>query len=37
MPINEHLLMAFTVTTIIAMLAPGPDMLFVGVRLAAER
>jgi threonine/homoserine/homoserine lactone efflux protein len=29
MPIDQHLLMAFTLTTIIAMIAPGPDMLFV--------
>jgi threonine/homoserine/homoserine lactone efflux protein len=29
MPIDHHLLAAFVVTTIVAMLAPGPDMLFV--------
>lgn len=28
-PIDQHLLVAFTVTSIIAMIAPGPDMLFV--------
>jgi threonine/homoserine/homoserine lactone efflux protein len=28
-PLDPHLLAAFTVTTIVAMLAPGPDMLFV--------
>jgi threonine/homoserine/homoserine lactone efflux protein len=29
MPIEQHLLVMFTLTTIVAMLAPGPDMLFV--------
>ncbi|GIF16969.1 lysine transporter LysE [Actinoplanes teichomyceticus] len=29
MPLDPHLLAAFTVATIIAMIAPGPDMLFV--------
>ncbi|GAA4094344.1 LysE family translocator [Nonomuraea sp. NPDC050663] len=29
MPIDPHLLTLFTVTTIIAMITPGPDMLFV--------
>ncbi len=29
MPIDPHLVAAFTVTTIVATLAPGPDMLFV--------
>ncbi|GAA4608381.1 threonine/homoserine/homoserine lactone efflux protein [Actinoplanes octamycinicus] len=29
MPLDPHLLAAFTVTTIVATLAPGPDMLFV--------
>jgi threonine/homoserine/homoserine lactone efflux protein len=29
MPVEHHLLVAFVVTTIIAMVAPGPDMLFV--------
>ncbi|MBF6331478.1 LysE family translocator [Nocardia transvalensis] len=29
MPIDQHLLVAFTLTTIIAMITPGPDMLFV--------
>ncbi|GII24538.1 LysE family translocator [Planosporangium mesophilum] len=29
MPIDHHLLAVFTVTTIIAMVTPGPDMLFV--------
>jgi len=29
MPIDPHLLVAFAVTTIIAMISPGPDMLFV--------
>lgn len=29
MPIDPHLLALFTVTAIIAMIAPGPDMLFV--------
>ncbi|MBF9128555.1 LysE family translocator [Plantactinospora sp. S1510] len=29
MPIDQHLLVAFTLTTIIAMVSPGPDMLFV--------
>lgn len=35
MPIDQHLLAVFLVTTMIAMLTPGPDMLFVlgcGVR-----
>lgn len=26
MPIDQHLLVAFTVTSIIAMIVPGPDM-----------
>jgi threonine/homoserine/homoserine lactone efflux protein len=29
MPIDPHLLLAFTLTTIVAMVAPGPDMLFI--------
>ncbi|GAA3578975.1 LysE family translocator [Nonomuraea rosea] len=29
MPIDTHLLALFTVTTMIAMITPGPDMLFV--------
>ncbi|MFG2005321.1 LysE family translocator [Spirillospora sp. NPDC048911] len=29
MPIDQHLLAVFAVTTIIAMITPGPDMLFV--------
>jgi threonine/homoserine/homoserine lactone efflux protein len=29
MPIDQHLLMAFTLTTIVAMITPGPDMLFI--------
>ena len=29
MPISGHLLAAFVVTTAVAMLAPGPDMLFI--------
>jgi threonine/homoserine/homoserine lactone efflux protein len=29
MPIDQHLLVAFTATSIIAMIAPGPDMLFI--------
>jgi len=29
MPIDQHLLVAFTVTSTIAMIVPGPDMLFV--------
>ena len=29
MPLDQHLLMLFAVTTIIAMIVPGPDMLFV--------
>jgi threonine/homoserine/homoserine lactone efflux protein len=29
MPIDQQLLVAFTVTTLIAMVTPGPDMLFV--------
>jgi threonine/homoserine/homoserine lactone efflux protein len=29
MPISGHLLAAFMVTTAVAMLAPGPDMLFI--------
>ncbi|MET8865700.1 LysE family translocator [Nonomuraea sp. NPDC004580] len=35
MPIDAHLLAVFTVTTIVALITPGPDMLFVlgcGVR-----
>jgi threonine/homoserine/homoserine lactone efflux protein len=35
MAIDQHLLVLFTVTTVIAMITPGPDMLFVlgcGVR-----
>jgi threonine/homoserine/homoserine lactone efflux protein len=34
-PVDGHLLVAFTLTTIVAMIAPGPDMLFIlgcGVR-----
>ncbi|GAB2664764.1 LysE family translocator [Nocardia goodfellowii] len=29
MPVDPHLLAAFTVTTIVALVTPGPDMLFV--------
>jgi threonine/homoserine/homoserine lactone efflux protein len=29
MPIDQHLLLAFLLTTTIAMITPGPDMLFV--------
>ncbi|MFD0201707.1 MULTISPECIES: LysE family translocator [Saccharothrix] len=29
MPIDHHLLVLFTLTTIVAMITPGPDMLFV--------
>ncbi|MDP4502339.1 LysE family translocator [Nonomuraea turcica] len=29
MPIDAHLLVLFTMTTIVAMITPGPDMLFV--------
>ncbi|GAA2647023.1 LysE family translocator [Nonomuraea recticatena] len=29
MPVDHNLLMLFTVTTIVAMITPGPDMLFV--------
>jgi threonine/homoserine/homoserine lactone efflux protein len=29
MPIDQHLLLAFTATSIVAMIAPGPDMLFI--------
>jgi threonine/homoserine/homoserine lactone efflux protein len=29
MPIDQHLLLAFSITTIIAMITPGPDMLFI--------
>ncbi|RJQ82340.1 LysE family translocator [Pseudonocardiaceae bacterium YIM PH 21723] len=29
MPIDQHLLIAFLITTAIAMITPGPDMLFV--------
>ncbi|WP_086842700.1 LysE family translocator [Amycolatopsis kentuckyensis] len=29
MPVDPHLLLAFLVTTVIAMVTPGPDMLFV--------
>ena len=29
MPLDQHLLMLFAVATIIAMIVPGPDMLFV--------
>jgi threonine/homoserine/homoserine lactone efflux protein len=29
MPVDPHLLLAFVVTTMIAMVVPGPDMLFV--------
>ncbi|MFI0349497.1 LysE family translocator [Actinomadura sp. 9N407] len=29
MPIDQHLLVVFTLTTIVAMITPGPDMLFV--------
>ncbi|MGW2148746.1 LysE family translocator [Nonomuraea bangladeshensis] len=29
MPIDQHLLIIFTMTTIVAMITPGPDMLFV--------
>ncbi|MEE6263867.1 LysE family translocator [Plantactinospora sonchi] len=39
MPIDQHLLLAFTLTTTIAMVTPGPDMLFVlgcGIRGGAR-
>ncbi|WP_030176505.1 LysE family translocator [Spirillospora albida] len=39
MPIDAHVLAVFTVTTIIALITPGPDMLFVlgcGVRGGAR-
>ncbi|GII03589.1 LysE family translocator [Planobispora takensis] len=39
MPIDSHLLAVFTVTTIVALITPGPDMLFVlgcGVRGGAR-
>ncbi|MFB4308393.1 LysE family translocator [Actinomadura sp. GTD37] len=39
MPIDPHLLAVFTVTTIVALITPGPDMLFVlgcGVRGGAR-
>src|SRR4029079_14921028 len=29
MPIDQHLLLAFLLTTTIAMITPGPDMLFI--------
>ncbi|MFJ6671740.1 LysE family translocator [Actinosynnema sp. NPDC091369] len=29
MPIDQHLLVLFTLTTVVAMITPGPDMLFV--------
>ncbi|MEA5358406.1 LysE family translocator [Amycolatopsis sp., V23-08] len=29
MPVDPHLLLAFVVTTVVAMVVPGPDMLFV--------
>ena len=29
MPVDPHLLLAFVLTTIIAMVTPGPDMLFI--------
>lgn len=29
MPIDQHLLFAFLLTTTIAMITPGPDMLFI--------
>ena len=29
MPVDQHLLLAFLVTTAIAMVVPGPDMLFI--------
>ncbi|MGW0248637.1 LysE family translocator [Nocardia goodfellowii] len=29
MPVDPHLLAAFTITTIVALVTPGPDMLFV--------
>ncbi len=29
MPVDPHLLVAFVVTTMIAMITPGPDMLFI--------
>ncbi|RSN71684.1 MULTISPECIES: LysE family translocator [Actinomadura] len=39
MPVDPHLLAVFTVTTIVALVTPGPDMLFVlgcGVRGGAR-
>ncbi|MGI5170304.1 LysE family translocator [Spirillospora sp. CA-253888] len=39
MPVDPHLLAVFTVTTVIALITPGPDMLFVlgcGVRGGAR-
>lgn len=29
MPIDQHLLLAFLLTTIVAMITPGPDMLYI--------
>jgi threonine/homoserine/homoserine lactone efflux protein len=29
MPVDQHLLVLFTATTLVAMITPGPDMLFV--------
>ncbi|RFU36502.1 LysE family translocator [Actinomadura logoneensis] len=29
MPVNEHLMAAFFLTTLVAMITPGPDMLFI--------
>jgi threonine/homoserine/homoserine lactone efflux protein len=39
MPVDLHLLLLFTVTTLVAMITPGPDMLFVlgcGIRGGAR-
>jgi hypothetical protein len=39
MPVDSHLLALFFVTSVVAMMIPGPETLFIGlgVRLAAER
>jgi hypothetical protein len=31
MPVNQHLVAAFLLTTVIAMIAPGPGMLLIGL------
>jgi threonine/homoserine/homoserine lactone efflux protein len=37
MPIDPQLLALFTLTTLIAMITPGPDMLFVRRRAVRRR